>query len=331
MAHPIWKDYTATLGISSAGLDFRIITGGSVVYTGRSYPRPGSTTCQACINDICADLIERRIPLGGQTDTYYRTFVVQAYIDNTWTQVASVDMTADWSYDLAFTPLGLAAPVAPVLGVHDWRRYVEALPSLEPSKLTIIHPQQYLPVWGQDMAIEVLYTDGSTEVYETFPENTFTFMQAFTAQHLAGFVCNDADRAYLLAEVCGGQVLYYINAYGGWDSIIVQGRTARQTALQRSTMRTDYDNSAYINRGEWTYHEVLTPAYTFNIGPLTTAESARMPHLLGSPMVYLHDFDQGGRIFPVTLTATSFEHKTQAGVLHTYQVEARLAAERIRR
>lgn len=330
MAHPLWKDYTASLGSSSAGRDFRILTGGSVVYTGRSYPKPGSNACQARINDICADLIERRIPLG-QVDTYHKTFIVQAYIADTWTQVASVDMTADWSYDLAFTPLGLEAPVAPILAVHDWQQFVESLPGLDPAKLSLIHPMQYLPIWGNDTSVEVLYTDGTTEVYEAFPENTFTFMQAFTGQDLAGFICNDADRAYLLAPVCGGKVLYYLNAYGGWDSIIIQGRTAKQTAIQRSTMQTLYDNTAYINRGEWTYNEQLTPAFMFNIGPLTTRESARMHHLLGSPMVYLHDFDDNGRIHPVTLTATSYETKTQAGVLHTYQVEARLASERIRR
>jgi hypothetical protein len=55
-----------------------------------------------------------------------------------------------------------------------------------------------------------------------------------------------------------------------------------------------------------------------------------MHHLTGSTFVYLHDITTG-RVHPVTLTASSAERKTRAGVLHFYEIEAQLAQERIRR
>ena len=324
MALPIWKDYFITLFGGAAGkpVDFSVYCKDSPIYTGRAFPRPGSNYPSIRVNEICADYLTRALPIVGN-DYYGAEFRV------TYNGLSSAfTMARDWSYESTFTP-GTDAPMFPVV--------------------PILHPGQYLPIWAPEGAYtatlilrpaspgdfcndfndDFLYF-GATSIVVTKSdlEGDFQFLDLSAYSNLAAVQVNGIT--YQVADLCGGYVLYYINAYGGWDSIPVQGRTIRTDTITRYNREDVYSNGFYYNRGKENYVNEVEEKFKFVIGPLTTEQSARMPHLLGSTFVYLHDIDKG-RIHPLNLTAATIEHKTRPGALHFYEVEASLGQNRTRR
>lgn len=316
---PIWLDYYVTLDSSaSTGVAFRILCDGAVIYSGVSWPRPDSTEVSVKINDICADYLTRALPLEG-SDYYDMTFTVQKYDtgSSAWVDVEEVTFTRNWSYDDSFD-VDSDVPVAPIT-----KR---------------LHPSQYLPIFSNNGTFEATiygdYTidfnlDFATAGYVSYLSDGITyFLDLSQYSNLGTIVANGIT--YKVEDLCGGYVLYYINAYGGWDSLPIEGNTSIVDALTRYTKEKVYNNGTYPARGKDNYVNEVERRFKFNIGPLTADEASRMHHLLNSTYVYLHDIEKG-RIHPLVLTGTSYETKERRGVFHFYQVEAALAQDRTRR
>jgi hypothetical protein len=128
---------------------------------------------------------------------------------------------------------------------------------------------------------------------------------------------------------CKQYALYYVNAYGGWDTLAVLGNTKVRDTLKRYTTEQVYDNTQTHNRGKVNYVNEVTRAFTFNTHPLNEDQASRMHHLLNSPHVYLHDV-LTDHVYPIVLTGNTTEHSKGPG-LHSYTIEAELAQTRIRR
>ena len=132
---------------------------------------------------------------------------------------------------------------------------------------------------------------------------------------------------------CKEWVLYYVNAYGGWDSLLIEGNTMERDSLKRYTREMEYDNRETRNRGTQNYANEISKVYTLNTSWMSDAESLRMHHLLNSPEVYLFNINTG-EIFPVVLNNTTTEFKTYKNNgcrLVNYTIEATIAQDRIRR
>ena len=328
MAAPIWKDYNVTLGLASGGpYQFRILADGTPIYTGKAYGKPGTTYIKCRINDICADYLTRNLPY--EADDYYTAdFIVQVYTSGSWVTAASVSFARDWSYDTSFIH-GTDIPVAPIAPV--------------------LHPMQYLPLWGPggeydfdlilrpaspgdfnvDFNDDFLYFGAST-IHESDAglDGDFFFYDLTNYNNVAAVEANGLT--YKVLDLCGGYVLYYINAYGGWDSIPVTGRAKRTDKVTHYNTEKVYDNANYFTRGRDNYVNEIEPSLHLTLGPLTTEQSSRAFHLLESTYVYIHDIEKG-RIHPVVISATSVEHKVRPGALHFYEFDVALAQNRIRR
>ena len=305
---PIWKDTYITLSNNTTtGVRFRIQSSGAVIYTGTCWPRPGTTQAIVKINDICADYLSRALPLTGD-DYYSATFTPQVYSGGSWSNLDTYTFVRDWSYDNTRI-LGTDKPVAPVTD--------------------LVHPAGYLPLFSFDGNFAAsIVVGGATTSYTDSDVGNTQFLDLGDYPGWTEITAN--GETYHPAPLCGGFALYYINALGGWDTLPVMGRTQRSADATRYTREQVYDNRYYASRGTENYVTELQERFVLTIGPLTTEQSVRMGHLLGSTFVYLHDIAEG-RVLPLVLTGGTIEHKDRAGVLHTYEVEAALAAERLRR
>lgn len=315
---PIWKDYKVLLGsgVGSSGQQWRIKDGATwmdeVIYEGRAFPAEG-TVVEVKINDICADYLTRAA--GWQSRMLFHTFVVEKYNGTSWVNVDTVIFRNDWSYDGEYDPAadGCNFPAVPVL---------------LPGQLV---PLTFAGSVHTSATVTITMANGTTTVL------TYTG-DAEGHQHWLDL--SDYPNAVLLAETagptyevlrndCARYVLYYINAYGYWDTLVVQGTTDEDDALTRHTYDTDYDNTQPYYRGSWNPANELKHQYTFNTRPLTEAESLLMHHLLNSPQVYLHDL-VSGTIHPLVLTDSSTPYK-HGDKLYVYTFKARLGQERVRR
>ena len=108
---------------------------------------------------------------------------------------------------------------------------------------------------------------------------------------------------------CINYVLYYVNARGGWDSFCIQGSGLKKENITAYTTDRSYNNNTMEFEQMRNVTEIQT-VYELNTHYLTDEQSENLAkNLLGSNMVYLHDF-KDGRIRPVIIQDKAVTYQT---------------------
>lgn len=336
MAHPIWKDYYISLGTASS-YEYRILVEGSIVYSGKAWKRPGSSSVQIRINDICADYLNHTLPnLSPEEFTeleYPIKFLVQ--INNGgWGTVASVEFLNDWSYDYTYNVLtdGMAFPVNGKLDSRQWLTYtaygVNAINMVvynkDGSSIPVSRPLDidgdFNSDFNTDFVRSVRAAGGGTAV--------FSVADYPNAQYI-----NIGNVVYEVVSNCSRYALYYINAYGGWDSLLIEGNHQEADSLQRYLRDVEYDNRDVQNRSKKNYINEITKKMVLHTSWMSDEQSLRMHHLMNSIDVYMYDFVTG-QMIPVVVDNAECKYKTykgEGGKLVNYSIEVTVAHDRIRR
>lgn len=324
----IWKDYFIMLTDSpeeySEGVRYRVyLNGNEILFEGRAFPKPGDSELYVRLNDIIEPHLQAVLPLEGTDQDYLANIIVMVHTGSGWAMVGSaITFARDWSYDRSFTP-----------GNNPSRPIIKR-----------VHPLQYVPVWTDDNVFDIAYhfTDSvgdynsdysadyfiggeHTDSVEEDHDGTCWF---FEMRHYMGADAVIIYNETFPVEGCERYILYYVNAYGGWDWLPVEGKTKETDTVTRHTYDTVYDNRTASARGRFNHVNELQHHFTFYTGWLTDAQSELMHHLLNSVLVYVHD-TQTGEVLPVVLTNSSTEHKRNG--LNQYTIEADLAQNRLRR
>lgn len=333
MIQPIWKDYVVTLG-EAESVAFSLVVDGETIYTGKAYRKPGSASVRAKLNDIIADYLGRTRPEWSDGAFAEDAYTLEVSVQVGGTEIDSVTFCNDWSYDYGHDPErdGISAPIngrasslAPlVVSVFDAESvrlnvtYKDGRSSFQ--IVSIAQLADFLATdFNVDFGIENLRQSGSGAV-------------AFDISKWGEDVASvEVNGAVYNVQPCGTKVLYYVNAYGGWDTFLLEGASKRTDNLTRFERGMMYDNTDSANRGRDNYVNEIVRAVELHTGWLSDSESLRMHHLLNSPAVYLYD---GGRIFPLVLTDNTTDYKTFKGegrkLVH-YTINAEIAQEFVRR
>lgn len=299
MANPIWKDYFVDLGTADY-VDFRIVPADySFDYRGRAWKKPGAASVSIRINDIIADDVKAR----GKV-----TYLVSIYEGDEYNTIDSIEVYNDWSYDYQYNPesMGMAFPAVKKI---DARQYLA------------------MSFWNTNGVIAE-YTDAA---------GNKTQKDVVVGSSLGGNTCfykipSDAKSVKIgnvTFQVVNGSsryALYYVNAYGGWDSLLIEGSSAEVDNITRMTREVQYDNRIVSNRGKVNSLVEITKAMTLHTSWMTDEESSRMHHLLNSTEVFLLDMTIDEMI-PVVLNNSTTEYKTfkgNGGKLINYAIEVEL-------
>ena len=336
---PIWKDYFVTLGMRAV-IPFRIRVqdqNGDIIYNGKSHIKPGETNNSIRINDICADYLTNALPALSQAEfsalSFPLNFVVETFLEY-WTIAGQVQFMNDWSYDDSYNPatMGMSFPVNGRIDSRQWLVYTAYNASTITATLTFTDGTTYqviIPVeisadfsddFNTDFARSARAAGSGTAVFD---------LSAW--DNVASVTIN--GKTWEVVTDCREWVVYYVNAYGGWDSLLIEGNTIETDSLKRHTREMEYDNRSIQNRGTQNYVNEITKSFTLHTSWLSDDESARMHHLLNSTEVYLYNINSGDMI-PVILNNTTTEYKTykgNGGRLVNYTIDATLAQDRIRR
>ena len=341
MAEPIWKDYTVTIAnnVASAPFVIREGAGGTVIYSGTAYTRPGQTDPEVRINDICADYLENTFPVlvAGMSpaDIALLSLPLQFDIeDGNGTVLDSVEFYDDWSYDPTFdvATMPLSAPVNGRIDCRQWipctvlgGSDVTAVLTFEDgSTQTVIFPLEvqadFNLDYNEDFAISVLLSGSGTAVFDLSQWSNVVSVEL------------NGVTTYEVVGCCYRYALLYRNAYGGWDTFLVEGNDLEADALTHYNTGQSYNNASGRERGTRNYVNDIRKGWTFHTGLLTDEQAGRMHHLLNSVDVYLQDL-AAGTIAPVVLTGTETQYKRYANGrrMAEYTITAELAQERVRR
>lgn len=341
MSNPIWKDKFVTLGTADA-IEYRISvvndSSSEVIYQGKSYKKPFATNNEIRINEVCADYLSHTLPTLDNAKRVKLSiptlFKVETYISTAqgeepdWEVLEFVQITNDWSYDYGFnaSTQGLSFPVNGKVDARQWL--------IMTSNGT------------EDEQVVLTYKNGSTSVLTIVSEERLPLDVDETPQvtpyadivlHLSQYTnlakVAIGNHVFNVKDGCNRYVLHYVNAYGGRDSLLIEGNHVIEESLDRKTMKSEYSNRSASNRGLKNYVNELTKTITLHTGFLSDEQSARMHHLFDSTDVYLEDLEEGMMI-PVVLDATSHQRKTfrnQGGSMVAYDIAVKVAVDMERR
>lgn len=138
---------------------------------------------------------------------------------------------------------------------------------------------------------------------------------------------------YYDIQYCGDYCLYYLNAYGGWDAFLIEGKVTKTDGNKFHDYDTLPSNTS-ITPEKNRYLVETETTWKLNTGWLTDDEAARLAkHLLTSPNVIMHDLVEN-ELIPVVIKTNSAEYKTyknQNRKLVAYSFEVTRAKTHLRR
>lgn len=127
---------------------------------------------------------------------------------------------------------------------------------------------------------------------------------------------------YYVTNTCYKYCLYYLNQYGGWDSLLFRGRELKTDDLSRLSYKKNYiAGSLEFNKVD--YLTTIQERWSLNTSFLNNIESSKMINLMASNKLYIHDLENG-YIAPVNITNSNCEHKNyknQGRKMATYNIE----------
>lgn len=345
MAVPIWKDYYVSLG-STDGTLFRIranSSSGTIIYTGKAFLRPGETTISVRINDICAVYLSNVLPFMSDAQFSQVTLPMTFYIQKStnggtsWTAVGNVQFTYDWSYDYDYdvSTMGMAFPITGKADVRQWIvytaynasqvsatiRYKDGTSATQTIQVAV--GASFNTDFNSDFARSVRVAGSGTAVFSLATWNNLKPVKSITI----------GNATYEVVTDCASYVLYYLNAYGGWDSLLVEGNDMEHDAISRSIMAMEYDNRSIQNRGRRNYVNEIDKQFTLHTGVMTDAQSKAMHNLIESTNVYLYDI-ASDEMIPVIVTDTALQYKTyknNGNRMVSYDINVEVAQDRVRR
>lgn len=126
----------------------------------------------------------------------------------------------------------------------------------------------------------------------------------------SGTVTNSLNGgAYNVLADCGEYALYYLNAYGGWDALLIDGTVLKKSTIKQYTTDRNINNSR-IEFEQTKYINEIQDAYEINTGFLTDEQAANLSNnLIPSREVYLH-FLNDDKLIPVLITDSNVTYQT---------------------
>lgn len=336
----LWKDCVISLGDTDYA-DYRLsVEGGSgYIYQGRAYRRPGETECSVRINNICADYIKNTLPTLSDQEFSNLVFPLTFFIeyrpaDEAYWDDTEVSFINDWSYDAEYDAesMGMAFPITGRLDSRQWLFYTALNASTisviltmnDDTQQTIIVPVELSNDFNDD------YNDDFSRSLRSAGSGTITFD---LSQYPDAKAVQIGTARYTIAGDCHKYALYYVNKYGGWDSLLIEGTDELRDTITRYTHAKEYDNRDQRNRGIVNYANEVRTIVHLNSGLMTSEESQRMDNLLTATEVYLCEIGTGAFV-PVVLNNTAAQYKTfktNGGRMINYEIDVEIAHYKERR
>lgn len=127
---------------------------------------------------------------------------------------------------------------------------------------------------------------------------------------------------YYVSNTCYRYCLYYLNQYGGWDSLLFRGRELKSSDLSRLSYKKNYiAGSSDFYKVD--YLTTIQDKWSLNTSFLSDSESSKMINLMSSNKLYIQDLEEG-YIAPVNITNSNCElknYKNQGRKMATYDIE----------
>ena len=298
---PIWKDKFYTFENIAGSVEYIIMDEktNDIVYSGKAKRYPDSDKITININNITRDYLTSHFNSFGKSiinviNDYSKPFSI--IVDGK--KLNTIYFYNDWSYNNNTDDLVLNDPIYDVL---DSRQYFifslfDRLGNETEVKYTLnvdeFHTQnRYMTVSNKQQTL-------ICDKLSNYPN----------AVRLGIAGNNKVLAQYEIKKTCYDYCLYYVNAYGGWDSMLIKGNVIKSDNITSSYYSKFFDNTT-IDFEKVKYHNNITTNYTLYTDWFNDKQQSKMYHLLESTEVYLHNL-KTDELFPCNITNKKCEWKT---------------------
>ena len=173
---------------------------------------------------------------------------------------------------------------------------------------TLIDEYTILYDWSYDFRFRGENTDLSRPINGRYVAGMYKMDTTVNGQ--SGTVTNSLTEGnYNVLADCGEYALYYLNSYGGWDALLIDGTVLKKSTIKQYTTDRNINNSR-IEFEQTKYINEIQDAYEINTGFLTDEQAANLSkNLIPSREVYLHIISDN-KIIPVLITDNSVTYQT---------------------
>lgn len=285
---PVWKDDSVT--IVGDYTQYTLFADGAVVYNGAVYGLDGRA--EISVNDIAKQYLSNGdINWGSEKWTngdYCRAFTIA---DDNGDTLFKRSYFNSYGYDEDIPTNGsLMILNAPIDGDIPFGAEIP------------------FSVFSKASANYTIYKGDAVAYNGTTPAKTET-NHLFRADGINVPYTIGGKEYYRTVPRCAGQyVIYYVNAFGGWDALTVKGNSKRSDNISIYSYDRRRDNAT--TRHQTTrYMDDMTGSWELHTGWLDDQSSKRMRHLVESNLVYLYDLDKD-KLIPVVMTDTKLSYLT---------------------
>lgn len=180
------------------------------------------------------------------------------------------------------------------------------------------------------------YTDDAvfTSAYTmSRPINTHnaTGMFSFTTVLSGNDVTNNITKV-VNGNACGEYAMYYLNAFGGWDSFLFEGKCRKYDSFNQYEYNRVFNNTT-IEFEKNRYVTEVEGSYELSTGLMTDEQAANFSfNLIGTNQAYLHNL-LTDEVFPIMVDEGSIEYKKYRNdkKMIEYTIRVKTSQNRIRR
>lgn len=314
-SNPIWKD--TFFSITNIGeLDYYVMLDNNIIYNGKLVRFPDSNKIELKINDIVRDYLDNGLPNGFENGSYPINEYSKEFTIITNNQTHPYIFYNSYAYENL--PYNGCISV-PIKNIIDKRQFFISSFYFDNTSNTNVRIQGI---------------DNNGNITNIFNEEINAQKQhVYIWDDLHGYKqINSNGKLYDVVETCANYCLYYCNAFGGWDSLLVEGNVLRTDTITSYQYTKSFNNNT-IEFENKKYLNVINPTFKCYTNYFTDDEQSKLWHLFESTLVYLHDLNSG-EILPVNIKNNKVDYTTFSnnGKKKFYNIiELEVAQERIRK
>lgn len=319
--HPTWKDRVLTGAILNGEyIRYQLNEGEKTLFNGKAYVSPGTTTAKIPFGSIVRDFVSAKINLNlensVQDEVAYSRVITAKYAGNN----AEYLVYNDYSYEDVEVSVG--------------RPFVLSRPLSN-----VVDPRQYLFCTVANLsgvAHSVAIKQGIMMLASAAVANCRTFTLPLSKEEYLGMKVTTSgvsvNMVYDVLETNADYCLYYLNAYGGYDHLLIKGNSLMSESYTRTEVRRNELNTTLKHNRDIIATDIVRK-WQLHTDYLSDEQWALTHHLLGSPHIFLHNLNTGD-VVPVVITAHQADWKTyrnQGNRKSNLTIEVEEARTRVRR
>lgn len=318
---PAWKDLVIRqYAVGTGTLTYSLKDGENIIFTGRSHNVSDTNTYTIPFSSIARDYVDARITLDLSKTvqdevTYSRTITVLGV-----SPTREYLIYNDYSYEDVEVSVG--------------RPFVLSRPLSN-----VVDPRQYLFCTVANLsgvACSVAIKQGIMMLASAAVANCRTFTLPLSKEEYLGMKVTTSgvsvNMVYDVLETNADYCLYYLNAYGGYDHLLIKGNSLMSESYTRTEVRRNELNTTLKHNRDIIATDIVRK-WQLHTDYLSDEQWALTHHLLGSPHIFLHNLNTGD-VVPVVITAHQADWKTyrnQGNRKSNLTIEVEEARTRVRR